>query len=182
MPDSESQAGAAESAVFDFRPWVRSTCRRAALWTAVLIVLLMVAVIWQGGLSGAPLARALGVLAAYGAVFLLTLAKIWWTAGRPAAGWDQDGLWFQALHRFRPTRIDWDRVLAAGAKPDSRAYRLAVRRGGDARERFLNLAVIRSHHEFVDGLERNLALHGLEAKEHGWARPGWSSDADRLSE
>ena len=138
--------------------------------------------IWQGGVAGAPLARALGVLAAYGAVFLFSLGKIWWTAGGGAAGWDESGLWFQALHRFRPTRIPWQQIVAAGPKPGTRAYRLVVRRNDDARERFLNLAVIRDHHQFVQGLQRELVAHGLVAANDGFARPGWDLEADRLAD
>ncbi len=167
-------------ASFAFRPWVRRACRRAGVWTAVAVLLLVATIGWQGGVSGAPLARALGVLALYGALFMASLFKIWWTAGRAAAGWDEQGLWFQALHRFRPTRIAWNAILAGGTKPGTRAYRLVVTRGGNARERFLNLAVISNHHDFVEGLERVLVDRGFVAGERGLARPGWDQETDLI--
>ncbi len=126
------------------------------------------------------MARALGVLGAYGLVFLASLAKIWWTAGKPAAGWDEDGLWFQALHKFAPSRVPWSQVVAAGRKQDTRAYRLVEKKGDGARERFLNLAVIRQHHQFVEGLEQKFADLGFETSESGWARPGWDLEADHI--
>lgn len=168
-------------ASFAFRPWVRASCRRAAIWTTVAVLGLAAAIVWLGGLSAAPLARALGVLALYAGLFGLSLAKIWWTAGQPAAGWDAEALWFQALHRFQPTRIPWTSILAAGHKPDTRAYRLVVVRGDAAGERFLNLAVILSHHEFVDGLERNLVGLGFLRSGDGLARPGWDLEGDRIA-
>lgn len=179
MPDRDPAVEPTPVA-FAFRPWVRAACRRAGVWTAVAAVLLVSVVVWQGGVAGAPLARALGVLAFYAALFGLSLAKIWWTAGRPAAGWDQDALWFQTLHRFKPTRIPWSSILAGGIKPGTRAYRLAVLRGDGARERFLNLAVILNHHGFVDGLEHNLLGLGLVRSGDGVARPDWDLESDRI--
>lgn len=171
---------AASEAAFAFRPWVRRACRRAGVWTAVAVLLLMAVIGWQGGVSGAPLARALGVLALYGALFMASLLKIWWTAGRAAAGWDQEGLWFQALHRFWPTRIAWDSILAGGTKTDTSAYRLVVTNGDSARERFLNLAVIRNHHDFVEGLERVLVERGFVAGSRGLSRPDWDQETDLI--
>lgn len=165
---------------FAFRPWVRDSCRRAAIWTAVVVLALAAAVVALGGVSGAPLARALGVLVLYAGLFGLSLAKIWWTAGQPAAGWDDEGLWFQALHRFKPTRIAWSSILAGGVKPGTRAYRLVVVRGDAAGERFLNLAVILNHHQFVDGLELNLIGLGFVRSDDGVARPDWDLETDGI--
>ena len=144
------------------------------------VLLLLVVIGWQGGVSGAPLARALGVLTLYAALFMASLIKIWWTAGRSAAGWDQHGLWFQALHRFRPTRIAWESILAGGTKPDTRAYRLVVIKGDGARERFLNLAVIRNHHDFVAGLEQAFLERGFVAGRRGLSRPEWDQETDLI--
>ncbi len=169
-----------EIASFQFRSWVRRSCRKAGWWTAVTVALLGAVVVWQGGLSGAPLARALGVLAAYGVLFLASLIKIWWTAGGPSAGWNEEGLWFQALHKFRPTRVFWESILAGGKKQGTNSYRLVEQRRGEARERFLNLAVIQSHHRFVDGLESRFADLGFEPSAVGWARPGWDLEDDHI--
>ena len=170
----------ADVAAFSFRPWVRRSCRRAGLWATGTVLLLVVAVVWQGGLSGAPLARALGVLAGYGLLFLASLAKIWWTAGGPSAGWDKDGVWFQALHKWRPTRLAWESILAGRKRSETSSYRLVEQRRGEARERFLNLAVIQNHHQFVQGLETELSKLGFEHSAHGWARRGWDLEDDHI--
>ncbi len=171
-------AGGASS--YPFRPWVRSTCRRAMIW-GVGVVALLGLVAWLLRTPGsAPLGRAFGVLAGYGLLFWATLLKVWWTAGLPAVLIDDGALAYQPLHTFRPRRIPWQRILASGPRAGTQSLRLVVRkRGGGARELFLNLAVIRGQHRLLDELDERLAAAGLVAvgdRPHVWRRPGWQPD------
>jgi hypothetical protein len=161
---------------FPFRPWVRSTCVKAMIWGVGAVALFGLVAWWLREPGAAPLARAFGVLVFYGALFLASLLKIWWTAGRPAVVLDDEGLAYQPLHLFRPRRIRWDGILAAAPKPGTRSYRLAFeKRPGLGREFFLNLAVVADSHALVAELGSRLAAAGLEASETpgAWRRPGW---------
>ena len=83
------------AAVFAFRPWVRSTCKKAMLWgLAVVLAVAGALLLLEQGERGAWV-RAFGVLFGYSVLFWLTLAKIWWTAGRPAVAVGDDALWYQ---------------------------------------------------------------------------------------
>ena len=161
-----------------FRPWVRSTCRRAMIW-GVGVVAILGLVAWLFRTPGsAPLGRAFGVLAGYGSLFWLTLLKVWWTAGLPAVRVDDQALAYQPLHTFRPRKVPWDRILASAPRVGTQSLRLVVRkpRGDGARELFLNLAVIRGQHRLLDQLDERLAANGLLAipgREHAWRRPEW---------
>lgn len=173
----EAMNSAAERLEFQFRPWVRSTCRKAMIWGVGVVVLFGV-IAWIVREPGsAPLSRAFGVLMFYAALFLGTLLKIWWTAGRPAVTLDGQGLSYQPLHLFRPKRILWRSVLAAAPKEDTRSYRLAFeQRPGVGKEFFLNLAVIAGSHGLLDRLGSELEARGLEPVEGeslSWRRPGW---------
>ena len=162
---------------YPFRPWVRSTCRRAMIW-GVGVVALLGLVAWLLRTPGsAPLGRAFGVLTAYGLLFWATLLKVWWTAGQPAVEVDHTALAYQPLHTFRPRRIAWQRILASGPRPGTQSLRLVVlKSSGAARELFLNLAVIRGQHRLLDELDSRLEVAGLErvaGREHVWERPEW---------
>ncbi len=61
------------SSTFPFRPWVRSTCRRAMIWgVGVLAVVGAVAWVFRSPDEGA-FGWAFGVLAAYGLLFWVSL-------------------------------------------------------------------------------------------------------------
>ncbi|HVF59461.1 MAG TPA: hypothetical protein VNJ70_06580 [Thermoanaerobaculia bacterium] len=177
---------------FPFRPWVRRTSLRAIVW-GVGAVLALGAVVWlfsEG--EREAWGRAFGVLTAYGLLFLLTLAKIWWTAGKPAVALDDDALLYQPLHTFRPRRVPFARVLACAPRPGTEALRFVVevdsmppflrkgRQGGTARELFLNLAIVRGQHRFLALLGERLEAAGLDpvpGRERTWRRPGWVEEA-----
>ncbi len=162
---------------FAFRPWVRSTCRSAIFWGLGVVALFGLISWWMREPGSAPLSRAFGVLVFYGALFLASLVKIWATAGRPAVTIDAEGLGYQPLHLFRPRRIRWCDVLAAGPKEGTRSYRLAhEKRPGFAKEFFLNLAVVTGSHALVEQMEARFEQAGLEPVEGrpgDWRRPGW---------
>lgn len=162
--------------VFPFRPWVRSTSRRAMVW-GVGVVLAMGAVAWwlEGGETQAW-GRAFGVLLAYSLLFWATLLKIWWTAGRPAVSVDDEAVYYQPLHTFRPSRVPFERILAVNPRPGTEALRVVVERSGVARELFLNLAVVKGQHRFLELLGEKLEAAGLERvpdRERAWRRPEW---------
>ena len=77
---------------YAFRPWVRSTCKRAMIWGIGVVALFGGVAWWMREPGAAPLSRAFGVLVLYGALFLGSLLKIWWTAGRPAVVVDDEAL------------------------------------------------------------------------------------------
>jgi hypothetical protein len=161
---------------FPFRPWVRSTSRRALLWgVAVVIVIGGLVFLFKGG-ERESWARAFGVLLAYSLLFWISLIKIWWTGGRPAVLLDDDAFAFQALHTFRPTRIPFEQVLACNPRPGTEALRFVIEKKGTARELFLNLAVVKGQHRFLELLGERLEAAGLEKvpeKENAWKRPDW---------
>lgn len=161
---------------FPFRPWVRRTSLRAMVW-GVGLVLALGAVVWvlSAGERDAW-GRAFGVLLAYGLLFLVTLLKIWWTAGRPAVTVDDEALLYQPLHTFRPKRVPFASVLSCAPRPGTEALRFVLARGGSAREFFLNLAIVKGQHRLLELLGERLEAAGLEpvpGGERSWLRPGW---------
>jgi len=108
---------------FPFRPWVRSTCRRAMLWGMGLVVVLGAFTRLLPSDERGAWGRGFGVLLAYSVLFVGSLAKIWWTAGRPAVELDGAGLAYQPLHTFRPKRIPFEGVLAVSPRPGTEALR-----------------------------------------------------------
>jgi len=169
-----------QASEFSFRPWVRSTCIKAMVWGIGGVALFGVVAWWMREPGSAPMSRAFGVLVFYGALFLASLGKIWWTAGRPAVTLDDQALAYQPLHLFRPKHIPWERVLAAAPKEGTRSYRLAFEKTpGHGREFFLNLAVVTNAHALLGEMERHLEAAGLapESAEHSWRRPGWDENA-----
>jgi hypothetical protein len=123
--------------------------------------------------------RGFGVLLAYSLLFWASLAKIWWTAGKPAVVIDDVGLSYQPLHTFRPKRIPFARVLAVGPRPGTESLRCILEEDGVGREFFLNLAVVKGQHQFLDRLGEDLAQAGLEkvpGRARSWRRPGWTGD------
>lgn len=168
----------AVSISFPFRPWVRRTCRRATIW-GVGVLALLGALAWLfRAPESEPLSRAFGALVAYGLLFLVSLAKIWWTAGDAAVELDDESLAYQPLHTFRPRRIALDSVMAAAPKAGTQSLRLVYEaKPGRGREFFLNLGVIDGRSAFLAGLGEQLASRGLErdpGTAHSWRRPGWS--------
>lgn len=165
-----------EAHSFAFRPWVRSTSKRAMIW-GVGAVLAIGAVVWvlRAGEREAW-GRAFGVLLAYSLLFWASLLKIWWTAGQPAVALEEDAFSYQPLHTFKPRRVSFDRVLACNPRPGTEALRFVVEKNGTAREFFLNLAVVKGQHHFLDLLGERLEAAGLErlsGSESAWRRPGW---------
>jgi hypothetical protein len=147
---------------FPFRPWVRQTCRRAMLWGGAGL-LLGAAVAWALRDPGtATLGRALQILLGYALLFWATLAKILWTARRPAAAVDAAGLLYQPLHAFWPRRLPWGELVASSPKAGSESLRLVVERRGARREVFLNLGLVERRHEFLEALAAGLLAAGLE--------------------
>lgn len=163
---------------FGFRPWVRSTCRKAMIWGVGLVVLLAGVTWWLKAPGPAPEGRAFGVLAFYAALFWLTLLKVWWTAGKAAVVLDSEQLGYQPLHTFRLKGIPFEKIQFCAPREGTQSLRLIhEHRPGKAREFYLNLAVIDGRNEFLDALEQRLAAAGLVAfpgKIHTWTRPGWA--------
>jgi uncharacterized membrane protein YedE/YeeE len=161
---------------FPFRPWVRSTCRRAMLWGMGLVVALGAFARLLPSDERGAWGRGFGVLLAYSVLFVGSLAKIWWTAGRPAVEVDAEGFSYQPLHTFRPRRIPFARVLAVNPRPGTEALRFVVEERGEARELFLNLAVVKGQHRFVELLGEGLvaaALVPVPGRERSWRRIEW---------
>jgi hypothetical protein len=146
------------------------------LWGVGVVAAIGLASWWLYGGESRAWGRAFGVLLAYSLLFWASLLKIWWTAGRPAVLLEPGGFAWQPLHTFRPRRIPFSRVLACNPRPGTEALRFVVEEGSTARELFLNLAVIKGQHRFVELLEEGLRTAGLEpvpGREHAWRRPGW---------
>ncbi len=165
------------NATYPFRPWVRSTCRKALFWGLGVVAILggITYVLKQPG--SVPAARAFGVLLLYGSLFWVTLAKVWWTAGSDALTLDDEYLAYQPLHTFWPRRIELDGVLACGPRPDTQALRLVhLGKKGEEREFFLNLGVIGGRNEFLHALGQALEARGLEpvpGRRDSWSHPDW---------
>lgn len=161
---------------FPFRPWVRSTSRRALVWGIAVVVVIGAASLFLQSGDRDDWARAFGVLLAYSLLFWVSLIKIWWTAGQPAVALDGESFSYQPLHTFKPRRVPFEQVLAANPRPGTEALRFVVEKNGTARELFLNLAVVKGQHRFLELLEERLEAAGLErvpGREHAWRRPGW---------
>lgn len=169
-----------QEAYFRFRPWVRKTCRSALLWGIGVVAIMGGFAFVLHGPESAPISRAFGVLLLYGALFLLTLLKVWWTAGWPAVTLTKDELTYQPLHTFRPRKVPLDRIVSCAPREGTHSLRFVVRRGeSSAREFFLNLAVIDERHRFLDELGERLATHGLEpivGRKDSWRHPVWSRE------
>jgi hypothetical protein len=164
--------GAQEIATFGFRPWVRSTCRRAMVWGMGVLALLG-GVAWvlrdpSGGVFG----KAFAVLLGYALLFWASLLKIWWTAGKPAIEIDGETLAYRPLQYFSPRRIRFDRVLACGPRPGTESFRLVVEETRRERELFLNLAVVKDKHGLLAVLGERLEAAGLRREGEAWVRPG----------
>ena len=157
---------------FPFRPWVRSTSRRALLWGVAVVVLIGAVVFFLRSGERESWGRAFGVLLAYSLLFWVTLIKIWWTAGKPAIAIDGETLAYQPLQYFRPRRIRFDRVAWCGPRPGTESYRFVVEDTERDRERelFLNLAVVRDKHTLLEVLGERLERAGLERRGDGWER------------
>ena len=173
---SEPLEGAARS--FGFRPWVRKICRRATLWGLGVVGLLGVVLWLSRDPQSEPLNRAFGALLLYGLLFLVSLAKVWWTAGGAAVVLDGEALAYQPLHTFRRRRISLDSVLACAPKAETQSLRLVYEASpGRGREFFLNLGVIQGRTEFLSSLGSELDRRGLAPEPElrwSWRRPGFS--------
>ncbi|HEX3553027.1 MAG TPA: hypothetical protein VIA62_07345 [Thermoanaerobaculia bacterium] len=164
------------SVSFPFRPWVRSTSRRALLWGVAVVIVIGAFFFFLRSGDRESWGRAFGVLLAYSLLFWVTLIKIWWTAGRPAVLLDEDSFSYQPLHTFRPRRVPFARVLACNPRPGTEALRFVVEKNDVARELFLNLAVVKGQHRFLDLLGERLVAAGLApvaGRPHAWRRPDW---------
>lgn len=166
---------------FPFRPWVRSTCRKAMLWGIGVVAVLGVTTWYLRSPGEAHLFRAFGALVFYGLLFWLTLAKIWWTAGKPAVLLDDDSIGYQPLHTFRPKRLRYADVLACSPRKGTSSLRFAHRAGRDrAKELFLNLAVVDERRLLMRELGERLGAAGLvsvEGRASTWRRPGWEDES-----
>jgi len=164
------------AASFPFRPWVRSTSRRALLWGVAVVAVIGGIILALGSGEREAWGRAFGVLLAYSLLFWVSLIKIWWTAGRPAVTLDDEAFSYQPLHTFRPRRTPFARVLACNPRSGTEALRFVVEKNGVARELFLNLAVVKGQHRFLDLLGERLEASGLARvpeRENAWRRPEW---------
>lgn len=165
---------------FGFRPWVRSTCRKAMIWGIGAVVALGAVTWWFKSPGSAPLGRAFGVLSFYASLFWLTLLKVWWTAGKAAVVLDSERLGYQPLHTFRIKTIPFDKVQFCAPREGTQSLRLIHEyRPGEGREFYLNLAVVNGRNEFLDALGQRLSAAGLVAfpgKMNTWIRPGWAAE------
>jgi hypothetical protein len=163
---------------FPFRPWVRRACVKAALGGVLVVALVASLAAWVAPEGDFAWRRAVQVLAGYGVLFLASLAKIWWTARRPAVVLGRDALRWQPLHRFRPRQAPYANLLAVGQRAGTESLRLVVTdsRGGAARELFLNLGLVDGRNEMLAGLGERLRGCGLEplASPHAYRRPGFA--------
>lgn len=160
---------------FAFRPWVRGTSRRAMVWGLGAVAAAGAVTWWLERGETQAWGRAFGVLLAYSLLFWASLLKIWWTAGRPAVALDDEAFYYQPLHTFRPHRVLFATVLACAPRPGTEALGFVVAKRGTARELFLNLAVVKGQHRFLDLLGERLESAGLERTgERSWRRPEWA--------
>ena len=146
------------------------------MWGVAVVVAIGAIVLAFGSGEGEAWGRAFGVLLAYSLLFWVSLAKIWWTAGRPSVTLDDDAFSYQPLHTFKPRRVPFSRVLACNPRPGTEALRFVVEKNGVARELFLNLAVVKGQHRFLDLLGERLEAAGLvkvAGRENAWRRPDW---------
>ena len=165
---------------FPFRPWVRSTSRRALLWGVAVVVVIGGTVFALSSGEREAWGRAFGVLLGYSLLFWVSLIKIWWTAGRPVVTLDDESFAYQPLHTFKPRRVSFARILACNPRQGTESLRFVVEKKGVARELFLNLAVVKGQHRFLDLLGERLEAAGLvkvTGRENAWRRPEWEEPA-----
>jgi hypothetical protein len=156
---------------FPFRPWVRSTCRKAMLWGMGVIMLLAGTAWLLRDPSEGFFGKAFAVLLGYTLLFWASLLKIWWTAGKPAIEIDAESLAYQPLQYFSPRRLRFDRVVACGPRAGTESFRFVVEEKDRERELFLNLAVVRDKHLLLEALGERLERAGLARRGDGWERP-----------
>jgi hypothetical protein len=148
------------------------------LW-GVGVLALLGAVSWLlRGPTGTPGARAFGVLALYGLLFWVTLAKVWWTAGSPAVRIGVGRLEYQPLHVFRPRVLELSTVLGCAPREGTQALRFVHRgRRGEERELYLNLGVVDGRHDFLERLGAALEGEGLAPVpgQQAWRRTDWNA-------
>jgi hypothetical protein len=128
--------------------------------------------------GGAPGARAFGVLALYGLLFWLTLAKVWWTAGTPAVRLAPERLEYQPLHTFKPRGLELATVLGCAPREGTHALRFVYRgERGEERELYLNLAVVDGRHDLLERLGQALERQGLVPVpgRQAWRRTDWDA-------
>jgi hypothetical protein len=97
---------------------------------------------------------------------------------------DDESFSYQPLHTFRPTRVPFERILACNPRPGTEALRFVVEKNGVGRELFLNLAVVKGQHRFLDLLGERLEAAGLEklpGRANAWRRPGWDDPGMNLA-
>jgi hypothetical protein len=147
------------------------------VWGIGVVAALGLLVWWLRSPGGAPLGRAFGALFGYSFLFWITLAKIWWTAGRPAVVVAETALGYQPLHTFSLRWMPFDRVLACGRRAGTSSLRVVHRVGNNrARELFVNLGVIEGRSRFFEALGERLTAGGLEpvaGEPYAWRRAEW---------
>jgi hypothetical protein len=163
---------------FPFRPWVRRSCLKAALGGLLVVAGVASIAAWIAPRGDVAWHRAVEVLAGYGLLFVASLAKIWWTARRPAAVLDGEALRWQPLHLFSLREARFADLLLVGQRPGTESLRLVVGggEGAQARELFLNLGLIDGRNEMLASLGAELRRHGLEplAAPNAYRRPGFT--------
>ena len=185
---AKGEAGSGEDeqkeavASFPFRPWVRSSCRKAMTW-GLGVVALLALVSWFFRTPGSfHLGRAFGVLLAYSLLFWVSLAKIWWTAGKPAVQLGPGWLAYQSVLYFRPTRIPLDRCVFCGPREGTQSQRIVYREpSGRPRELFLNLGIVKGRAAFLRQLGAQLEAAGLSprlGRKHTWSEHGWTDEVE----
>ena len=151
------------------------------IWGVGVVAILGLLTWYLRAPGAAPLFRAFGALAFYGLLFWVTLAKIWWTAGRPAVLVGRDSIGYQPLHTFKPRRLLYADVLACSPRKGTSSLRFAHRSTRNrAKELFLNLAVVDSRGDLMRELGERLEASGLEpvdGKASTWCRPDWADEA-----
>ena len=160
---------------YPFRPWVRRACVKAAAGGAVIVALVAAAGFWLGEPGDFAWRRAVEVLAAYGVLFLASLAKIWWTARRPAVVLGHETLSWRPLHRFGRRTARFRDLLSIGQRAGTESLRLVIEERGRARELFLNLGLVDRRHAMLEALGERLRAAGLEplAAPHAYRRLGF---------
>lgn len=164
---------------FPFRPWVRRSCAKAALGGLLVVGGVAAIAAWVAPQGDIAWHRAVEVLGGYGLLFVGSLAKIWWTARRPAVVLDGKALSWQPLHLFSLREARFDDLLAIGQRAGTESLRLVVAGRGDgtpARELFLNLGLIDGRNEMLASLGAELRRHGLEPlpAPNAYRRPGFT--------
>ncbi len=146
------------------------------IWGMGLLAVLAVAIWWLRGPQGWAWDRAFTSLLGYSTLIWASLLKIWWTAGKPSVMVDQEAIYYQPLHLFKPKRVAFSQILACSPKVQTHSLRLLEERRGVAREHSINLGVVQGRRRFLETLGKKLVEEGLQpipGKLHSWARPGW---------